>query len=67
MPGSFVLGGSGGALSPHSPGFGENGNLRVAGGTGAVLEFDAVPGTPVGADSLGGRRRNCDRPLTADA
>jgi sugar lactone lactonase YvrE len=45
--GSFVIGGSGGLVSPRSLSFGENGNLFVANGTGAVLQFDGVTGAPV--------------------
>jgi DNA-binding beta-propeller fold protein YncE len=45
--GSFVLAGSGGLVSPRSLAFGPNGNLFVANGTGAVLEFDGTTGSPV--------------------
>jgi DNA-binding beta-propeller fold protein YncE len=45
--GSFVLGGSGGLVSPRGLRFGENGNLFVANGTGEVIQFDAVTGAPV--------------------
>ncbi len=45
--GSFVLGGSGGLVSPRNLAFGENGNLFVANGDGTVLQFDATTGAPV--------------------
>ena len=45
--GSFVLGGTGGLVSPRSLAFGENGNLFVANGDGTVLQFDATTGAPV--------------------
>ena len=45
--GSYVLGGSGGLVSPRSLAFGENGNLFVANGDGTVLQFDATTGAPV--------------------
>ena len=44
--GSFVIG-SGGLVNPRSLAFGENGNLFVANGDGAVLQFDATTGAPV--------------------
>jgi DNA-binding beta-propeller fold protein YncE len=46
--GSFVLAGAGGLMSPRSLAFGPNGNLFVADGTGAVLEFDGTTGAPIG-------------------
>jgi DNA-binding beta-propeller fold protein YncE len=45
--GSFVVGGTGGLLFPRNLAFGENGNLFVANGDGAVLQFDATTGAPV--------------------
>ncbi len=45
--GSFVLGGTGGLVSPRGLAFGENGNLFVANGDGTVLQFDATTGAPV--------------------
>jgi DNA-binding beta-propeller fold protein YncE len=45
--GSFVLGGSGGLVSPRSLTFGPNGNLFVANGDGSVLQFHATTGAPV--------------------
>jgi sugar lactone lactonase YvrE len=44
--GSFVVG-SGGLVFPRNLAFGENGNLFVANGDGAVLQFDATTGAPV--------------------
>jgi DNA-binding beta-propeller fold protein YncE len=44
--GSFVVGGIGGLISPRNLAFGENGNLFVANGDGAVLQFDATTGAP---------------------
>ena len=45
--GSFVLAGSGGLFSPRGLAFGPNGNLFVANGSGAVLEFNGTTGAPV--------------------
>jgi sugar lactone lactonase YvrE len=63
--GSFVLGGSGGLVSPRSLTFGENGNLFVANGTGAVLQFDAVTGAPVAPTPFVDANGNGGGPLDA--
>jgi DNA-binding beta-propeller fold protein YncE len=39
--------GSGGLVFPRNLAFGENGNLFVANGDGAVLQFDATTGAPI--------------------
>jgi DNA-binding beta-propeller fold protein YncE len=57
--GSFVIAGAGGLVSPRGLAFGPSGNLFVASGSGAVLEFDAatgaaVPGPFVDANGNGG-------------
>jgi sugar lactone lactonase YvrE len=63
--GSFVLGGSGGVVSPRSLSFGENGNLFVANGTGAVLQFDATTGAPVAPSPFVDANSNGGGPLDA--
>jgi DNA-binding beta-propeller fold protein YncE len=46
--GSFVISGMGGLQSPRSLTFGPSGNLFVANGNGAVLEFDGSSGASLG-------------------
>jgi len=63
--GAFVLGGSGGLVSPRGLRFGENGNLFVANGNGAVLQFDAVSGAPVAPTPFIDTNGNGGGPLDA--
>jgi sugar lactone lactonase YvrE len=63
--GSFVLGGTGGLVSPRSLAFGENGNLFVANGTGAILQFDAVTGAAVAPTPFIDANGNGGGPLDA--
>jgi len=65
--GSFVLAGTGGLVSPRGLAFGENGNLFVANGTGAVLQFDGVSGAPVAPTPFVDTNGNGGGPLDAYA